>query len=86
MTELHDMTEAEWDKCWAVNVKGQMALLRAALPQFKKNKDGGSFIMTSSIAVSAVKSCVGLLESYFPDFWQRMPTVVHKLPLRHSRV
>lgn len=49
------MSEAEWDKCWAVNVKGQMALLRAALPQFKKNKDGGSFIITSSIAVSALR-------------------------------
>lgn len=56
MTDLHDMSEAEWDKCWAVNVKGQMALLRAALPQFKKNEEGGSFIMTSSIAVSSVDS------------------------------
>lgn len=46
------MSEAEWDKCWAVNVKGQMAVLRAALPTFNKNKDGGSFIITSSVAVS----------------------------------
>lgn len=54
MNDLHDMSEEEWDKCWAVNVKGQMALLRAALPQFNKNPEGGSFIMTSSIAVSPV--------------------------------
>lgn len=51
MTDLHDMKEEEWDKCWAVNVKGQMALLRAALPTFNQNAEGGSFIMTSSIAV-----------------------------------
>lgn len=56
MTDLHDMTEAEWDKCWAVNVKGQMALLRAALPTFTANKDGGSFIMTSSVAVRTLLS------------------------------
>jgi len=63
--DLHALTEEEWDKvslyrgmlastevvqCWAVNVKGQMALFRAALPTFNANPNGGSFILTSSIA------------------------------------
>lgn len=38
-------------KCWAVNVKGQMALVRAAMPHFNQNPEGGVFIMTSSVAV-----------------------------------
>ncbi|KAF2490782.1 NAD(P)-binding protein [Lophium mytilinum] len=48
--DLDALTEEEWDKCWAVNVKGQHALLRAALPTFNANPDGGAFIMTSSVA------------------------------------
>lgn len=41
-------------QCWAVNVKGQMALLREALPTFNANPDGGAFIITSSVAVRLV--------------------------------
>jgi NAD(P)-dependent dehydrogenase (short-subunit alcohol dehydrogenase family) len=55
-------------QCWAVNVKGQMALLRAALPIFNANPDGdfcfrfrlssnfqgGSMIITSSVAGASV--------------------------------
>jgi hypothetical protein len=37
-------------QCWAVNVKGQMALLRAALPTFNANADGGAMVITSSVA------------------------------------
>jgi len=48
--DLDAMTEDEWDKCWAVNVKGQHALLKEALPTFKKNAEGGVFIITSSVA------------------------------------
>nr|XP_023907993.1 uncharacterized protein LOC112019713 [Quercus suber]POF16541.1 granaticin polyketide synthase putative ketoacyl reductase 2 [Quercus suber] len=48
--DLDAMTEAEWDKCWAVNVKGQHALLKAALPHYKENPEGGVFIVTSSVA------------------------------------
>lgn len=48
--DLDDMQEHEWDKCYAVNVKGQMAVLRAALPHFNANPDGGAFIITSSVA------------------------------------
>lgn len=45
------------EKCWAVNVKGPLALLRAAMPSFNANADGGAFIITSSIAVrSAILS------------------------------
>ncbi|OCK81467.1 NAD(P)-binding protein [Lepidopterella palustris CBS 459.81] len=49
-SDLDAMAEEDWDKCWAVNVKGQMALLRAAMPTFNENPDGGVFIITSSIA------------------------------------
>jgi len=48
--DLHALSEEEWDKCWAVNVKGNMHLLREALPTFNANTDGGVFLMTSSIA------------------------------------
>ncbi|MCJ1404134.1 hypothetical protein MMC11_007359 [Xylographa trunciseda] len=48
--DLHALSEAEWDKCWAVNVKGNMHLLREALPTFNANPEGGVFLMTSSIA------------------------------------
>lgn len=48
--DLDAMTEAEWDKCWAVNVKGQHALVKEALPTFNANPEGGVFIVTSSIA------------------------------------
>ncbi|KAK8218617.1 short chain dehydrogenase/reductase family protein [Phyllosticta capitalensis] len=48
--DLDALSEEDWDKCWAVNVKGKLALLRAALPTFNANKDGGAFIITSSVA------------------------------------
>jgi len=37
-----------------VNVKGQMALLKAAVPAFNANPEGGAFIITPSIAVSSI--------------------------------
>lgn len=49
-SDLDAMSEDEWDKCYAVNVKGMHALLKAALPAFKKNAEGGVFIITSSVA------------------------------------
>jgi NAD(P)-dependent dehydrogenase (short-subunit alcohol dehydrogenase family) len=48
------MSEAEWDKCWAVNCKANMHLFRNALPTFNANPEGGVFLMTSSIAGLAV--------------------------------
>ncbi|KAA6410332.1 MAG: alcohol dehydrogenase [Lasallia pustulata] len=48
--DLNALSEAEWDKCWAVNVKGNMHLLREAIPTFNANEEGGVFLMSSSIA------------------------------------
>ncbi|RPA91285.1 NAD(P)-binding protein [Choiromyces venosus 120613-1] len=48
--DLYALGEEEWDKCWAVNVKANLHLLRAALPTFNANPDGGSLLITSSIA------------------------------------
>ncbi|OBT55574.1 hypothetical protein VE04_04089, partial [Pseudogymnoascus sp. 24MN13] len=49
--DLHATTALDWDTCYAVNVKAQNYLLRTALPTFKANPEGGSFIMTPSVAV-----------------------------------
>lgn len=48
--DLGSMSEDEWDKCWAANVKAPLALLKAAKPTFESNPDGGAFISTGSIA------------------------------------
>ena len=44
-------------QCWAINCKGNMHLLREALPTFNSNPEGGVFLMTSSIAVRLMLSC-----------------------------
>jgi NAD(P)-dependent dehydrogenase (short-subunit alcohol dehydrogenase family) len=48
--DLDAMTEAEWDKCWATNVKQQHTLTKEVMPTFNKNEEGGFFIITSSVA------------------------------------
>ncbi|EKG21828.1 Short-chain dehydrogenase/reductase SDR [Macrophomina phaseolina MS6] len=48
--DLDALSEQDWDKCWAVNVKGKLALMRAAGPIFRANPEGGVFLITSSIA------------------------------------
>ncbi|KAF2085897.1 NAD(P)-binding protein [Saccharata proteae CBS 121410] len=48
--DLSSLPEEDWDKCWAVNVKGKLALLREAVPFFNANKEGGVFLITSSVA------------------------------------
>ncbi|KAI9664757.1 MAG: hypothetical protein M1821_006205 [Bathelium mastoideum] len=48
--DLYSMEENEWDKCWATNVKGQLALVREAMPTFNSNPEGGVFLITSSVA------------------------------------
>lgn len=53
--DLHALSEADWDKCWAVNVKAQLHLLRAAMPIFAANQDGGVFLITSSAAGTVTK-------------------------------
>ena len=49
-SDMDAMSEAEWDRAWAVNVKGNHALLKEALPTFRENAEGGVFLITSSIA------------------------------------
>ena len=45
---LTDVTEAEMDRVYAVNVKGAMLLTRAAIPHLL-NKDGGAIVHVSSL-------------------------------------
>ncbi|KAI4224726.1 MAG: hypothetical protein L6R36_004456 [Xanthoria steineri] len=47
---LDTLSEEDWDKCWAVNCKGNLHLFRKALPTFNANPEGGVFLLTSSIA------------------------------------
>ncbi|KAF9888885.1 hypothetical protein FE257_008255 [Aspergillus nanangensis] len=55
--DLHGLSEEDWDKCWATNVKGNFHLFREVLPTFNMNPDGGAFIITSSTAaISATGS------------------------------
>jgi hypothetical protein len=39
-------------QCWAVNVKGQMALLRAALPIFNANPEGDFVFYSDAVLTS----------------------------------
>ncbi|KAJ5195070.1 Short-chain dehydrogenase/reductase SDR [Penicillium cinerascens] len=48
--DLDAMDDADWDKCWNVNVKSSFYLFKAALPTFNANPEGGAFIITSSTA------------------------------------
>ncbi|KAH8821015.1 short-chain dehydrogenase/reductase-like protein sdr [Xylogone sp. PMI_703] len=43
-------TTEDWDTCYAVNVKAQLHLMKAAASTFKANPEGGAFIITSSVA------------------------------------
>ncbi|KAI9822748.1 MAG: hypothetical protein M1832_002981 [Thelocarpon impressellum] len=52
--DLDGNSEEDWDKCFAVNVKGHMFLLREALATFNANPDGGVFLVTSSVAAVAL--------------------------------
>ena len=45
---LNDVSEAEMDRVYAVNVKGAMLLTRAAIPHLLK-KDGGAIVHVSSL-------------------------------------
>jgi len=46
---IRDVTEAEWDRVMAVNLKGIVFAAQAALPHFEAN-GGGAIINISSIA------------------------------------
>ncbi|KKY22932.1 putative short chain dehydrogenase reductase [Diplodia seriata] len=41
--DLEALSEEDWDKCFAVNVKGKLALMRAVGPIFRENPEGGCF-------------------------------------------
>lgn len=51
-------------QCWAINVKANLHLLRAALPTFNANPDGGSMLITSSVAVSPAPLLSSLWDTY----------------------
>ncbi|KAK7720192.1 hypothetical protein SLS57_005599 [Botryosphaeria dothidea] len=53
--DLDALSEQDWDKCWAVNVKGKLALMRAVAPTFRANPEGGVFLITSSVALHLMK-------------------------------
>ncbi|CAO2658457.1 Nn.00g061800.m01.CDS01 [Neocucurbitaria sp. VM-36] len=48
--DLNSMSEEEWDRCWAANVKVPKALLTEAQKTFEENADGGQMITTGSVA------------------------------------
>jgi NAD(P)-dependent dehydrogenase (short-subunit alcohol dehydrogenase family) len=48
--DLSALSEEEWDKCWATNVKSSLHLFRAAKDMLTANPDGGAYIYTASIA------------------------------------
>lgn len=48
--DLDNYSEAEWDKTYAMNVKAHLFLFKAAKPHFEGNAEGGSFIITTSVA------------------------------------
>ncbi|BFZ55107.1 hypothetical protein PYCC9005_002146 [Savitreella phatthalungensis] len=48
--ELDALSEEDWDKTYAMNVKAHMFLFKAAKQLFEANDDGGSFIITTSVA------------------------------------
>ncbi|KAE8337411.1 hypothetical protein BDV24DRAFT_154360 [Aspergillus arachidicola] len=55
--DLHALSEDDWDKCWATNVKSHLHIFREVLPTFNMNPDGGAFLITSSTAaISATGS------------------------------
>ncbi|TVY17661.1 Granaticin polyketide synthase putative ketoacyl reductase 2 [Lachnellula arida] len=49
-SDLSAPTAQDWDLCHAINVKAQFFLVREAAPTFRKNPEGGVFVITSSIA------------------------------------
>lgn len=48
--DLHDLSHAEWDKCWATNVMSHLQLMQEVAPIFNANPDGGVYLISSSVA------------------------------------
>jgi NAD(P)-dependent dehydrogenase (short-subunit alcohol dehydrogenase family) len=49
-SNLDALTDEDWDGTYAMNVKAHFFLFRAVKPHFEQNEDGGSFIVTGSVA------------------------------------
>ncbi|KAK9313817.1 hypothetical protein V1522DRAFT_415462 [Lipomyces starkeyi] len=47
---LDELTDDDFDRCYAMNVKAHFYLFRAAKPYFDRAADGGVFLVTSSVA------------------------------------
>jgi NAD(P)-dependent dehydrogenase (short-subunit alcohol dehydrogenase family) len=45
-----NVNEADWDKCFAINVKAHLWLLHTAKPHMESNEDRGSFVTIASLA------------------------------------
>jgi len=45
---LHEMTEADWDRIFEVNVKGMFFMVRAVLPHMRRRRSG-RIVLTSSV-------------------------------------
>jgi NAD(P)-dependent dehydrogenase (short-subunit alcohol dehydrogenase family) len=51
--DINSMSHDEWNKCWSTNVMSHLVLLQQAAPIFNKNADGGTLIISSSVAVGS---------------------------------
>ncbi|ORY83023.1 hypothetical protein BCR37DRAFT_346765 [Protomyces lactucae-debilis] len=48
--DLDALSEEDWDRTFAMNVKAHLFLFKAAKPHFLKNADGGSMVISASVA------------------------------------
>ena len=48
--EITELTEADWDRAHAINLKGAFLCTREALPPMRSRKDGGWIINIASVA------------------------------------
>jgi NAD(P)-dependent dehydrogenase (short-subunit alcohol dehydrogenase family) len=48
--DLDALTEEDWDRTFAMNVKAHLFLFKAAKPHFLQNPDGGSMVISASVA------------------------------------
>ncbi|KAK6200540.1 uncharacterized protein RJT21DRAFT_121448 [Scheffersomyces amazonensis] len=47
---LDDLDDDIWDNCYSANVKGHFFLYKSAKQYLEKNEDGGTFIVSASVA------------------------------------
>lgn len=51
-SDLNGLSSADWDRCYAVNVKATMFLVQSAEATFRSNSEGGVVLVTSSCAAT----------------------------------